>query len=245
MFSFFHFLKRSAKNNHAQENMKLWSMVGVTNPDDTQAAEKDGRKFTAICAQAQRQKATEIFGPYGKSWGLTPNDSKFTLITKDLILFQGVFFYTWGGHKYHFPIESSIAHSAVTKNGPKLDDECIKKVVTDAETKALSKLGFNADVFLGLFDDSRYVDDLRKEFAENGVNPTLENIKGIYQNKLVAARDLKELSKDDFDKLNKKISYVRTPAELAEIRLEMNRMIQQNRTFKPELSQLENDEVAA
>ncbi|MFQ5631094.1 MAG: hypothetical protein ACE5I1_20160, partial [bacterium] len=148
--------------------------------------------------------------------------------TKDLILFQGVFFYTWKGERYAFPIESSIAHSTVMKNGPRLDDECIKKVVTDAETKALSKLGFNADVFLGLFDDSRYVDDLRKEFSENGANPTLENVKSIYRNKLIAARNRKEITPAKCKELSNKISYVRTPAELAEVRLEMKRAIQES-----------------
>ena len=42
--------------------------------------------------------------------------------------------------------------------GSRVDDDCIKKVATDALTKGLSKLGFNADVFMGRFDDNKYVD---------------------------------------------------------------------------------------
>jgi hypothetical protein len=34
-------------------------------------------------------------------------------------------------------------------------------------TKGLSKLGFNADVFMGLFDDNKYVSSLRKEFSHS------------------------------------------------------------------------------
>ena len=41
--------------------------------------------------------------------------------------------------------------------GNRVDDDCIKKVATDALTKGLSKLGFNADVFMGRFDDNKYV----------------------------------------------------------------------------------------
>jgi hypothetical protein len=37
--------------------------------------------------------------------------------------------------------------------------------MTDALTKGLSQLGFNADVFLGLYDDNKYVEAVRREFA--------------------------------------------------------------------------------
>ena len=35
----------------------------------------------------------------------------------------------------------------------------IARAMTDATTKALSKLGYNADVFLGKFDDNKYVQE--------------------------------------------------------------------------------------
>jgi hypothetical protein len=50
--------------------------------------------------------------------------------------------------------------------GGKLDDECFKKVTTDALTKGLSKLGFNADVFMGQYDDNKYVAQMKKEFSK-------------------------------------------------------------------------------
>ena len=40
-----------------------------------------------------------------------------------------------------------------------------KKATTDALTKLLSRLGFNADVFLGLYDDNKYVEQVASEFA--------------------------------------------------------------------------------
>jgi hypothetical protein len=39
--------------------------------------------------------------------------------------------------------------------------------MTDGLTKALSHLGFSADVFLGRFDDNKYVADLKKEFGQD------------------------------------------------------------------------------
>lgn len=48
---------------------------------------------------------------------------------------------------------------------PRLDEDAFKKALTDALTKALSHLGFSADVFLGQFDDPDYV--AQQEAANN------------------------------------------------------------------------------
>jgi len=46
-----------------------------------------------------------------------------------------------------------------------VDADFAKKMETDALTKVLSKMGFNADVFMGRYDDNKYVQDMQKEFA--------------------------------------------------------------------------------
>jgi hypothetical protein len=51
------------------------------------------------------------------------------------------------------------------KNGFFTDEEAPKKSMTDAMSKCLSLIGFSADVHLGLYDDNKYVADLRKEFG--------------------------------------------------------------------------------
>ena len=43
-------------------------------------------------------------------------------------------------------------------------------VSTDALTKGLSKLGFNADIFLGKWDDNRYVSQRKEECSEKPVS---------------------------------------------------------------------------
>ena len=47
-----------------------------------------------------------------------------------------------------------------------VDADFAKKIETDALTKALSKIGFNADVFMGLYDDHKYVAMIQEEFKE-------------------------------------------------------------------------------
>ena len=54
--------------------------------------------------------------------------------------------------------------SGTRKNGtPFTDEDAPKKSVTDALVKALSMIGFAGDIFMGRYDDSKYVQELRDE----------------------------------------------------------------------------------
>lgn len=48
----------------------------------------------------------------------------------------------------------------------KVDDEAYKKIETNTVSKALAKLGFNADVFMGKFEDNNYVQELNYAYAD-------------------------------------------------------------------------------
>jgi len=50
-----------------------------------------------------------------------------------------------------------------------LDDEAPKKAFTDALTKAFSHLGLSADVFLGLFDNSKYIEKVKQDLGISNV----------------------------------------------------------------------------
>jgi len=124
----------------------------VTNPKYTKEV-NFGRKFTSINAQYQIMCATEQFGACGDGWGVY--EENFYMVTDGLLGYQATFW--WRGTDQQmktFSINSSIATH--NKSG-KLDDDCFKKVSTDALTKGLSKLGFSADIFLGDWDDNKYV----------------------------------------------------------------------------------------
>ena len=51
------------------KNMELWEQVCTTDPDITKKVNTRGG-FTAIDAQAQIKRATELWGPYGSEWGV-------------------------------------------------------------------------------------------------------------------------------------------------------------------------------
>lgn len=144
------------------EKMKLWNNVCKTDPSHTKKI-TFGRPITAIDAMHQVQCATEQFGPAGEGWGWSfaepiflPND---TVVIKCTL---------WHGKK-----ENSIeqfgqkALKVKVKGVMKDDEDALKKAGTDALTKCLSYLGFNADVFLGKFDDNKYVQQVQAEFTAN------------------------------------------------------------------------------
>ncbi|MBL4941153.1 MAG: hypothetical protein JKY81_05750 [Colwellia sp.] len=151
-------------------NLDLWDKVEKTDPKHTKSANVRGNKITAIAPQRQIKNATEQFGVYGIAWGFKSIKFDYALAeSTGIVVFHGVFYFPKG----EFPITSSIS---AYKDGARLkpDADFAKKVETDALTKGLSKLGFNADVFMGMYDDHKYVQMMQDEFKE--VDPDLELI---------------------------------------------------------------------
>ena len=117
-----------------------------------------------------------MFGPIGMGWGIM--DEKFDEVgmhtDTGLVLYRATFWYKLNDIQDSFPIHSSIKYAI----GGRLDDDFAKKVATDALTKGLSKLGFNADVFMGMFDDNKYVRSLTEttEVAKKNLSKTTNGI---------------------------------------------------------------------
>jgi hypothetical protein len=148
-----------AEMDKAREtNMRLWNAVCRTDPKHTKPVEF-GRKFTAIDAHYQIQEATRQFGPIGEGWGYQTGSIEVVdgLVIVPVALWHG------SRDKSFGPIYGS---TTLRDRKGNIDKDAPKKATTDALTKALSQLGFNADVFLGKFDDNKYVEEVRKEFDE-------------------------------------------------------------------------------
>lgn len=145
-------------NNKAIENLKLWNDVQRTDPSKTEEV-GFGRKFTSIDAYSQIMAATEQFGSYGTGWGFESIELTF-IEPFGMAVLKGMFFYKYEGNEAKFPVTNSIL---MKSEKGKLDDDFAKKMETDAITKALSRLGFNADVFMGKFNDQKYVAERERE----------------------------------------------------------------------------------
>lgn len=170
-------------------NLELWRKVEKTNPAYTKKANVKGNQITSIAPQFQIMNVTEQFGSYGKTWGFKDINLDYSLVSfVGLVVFKATFFYPNG----EFPIINSI--SLYMDNArTKVDDNFAKKVETDALTKAVSKLGFNADIFLGKFDDLRYLEDVKQEFGKADQERETERYKASVISKLEATTTLEKL----------------------------------------------------
>jgi len=141
------------------DNLEFWNSVCDTDPAHTKEVSHGAHKFTAINAQSQILRATSIWGPYGEAWKLHEMRLEYGKVAQ-LVVMHAVFTCPEGT----FPVMNAIKH---TSNKGVVDDDHLKKLATDTITKALSRLGFNADVFLGLWDDNKYVAEQEAKYAKD------------------------------------------------------------------------------
>ena len=160
-------------NNHPPTGPELWNLVKATNPKYTKTVNQRGG-YTAINATYQMQQATEVWGSYGSTWGVKDCNYEYLRDGEGKILeliLEAVFYYPGGS----FEISTDTRYAS--------GQDCRKKVLTDLTTKALSKLGFSADVFMGLYDDNKYLNQVREMFKKVE-NPATVKGAGIKRKKM-------------------------------------------------------------
>lgn len=145
------------------DTMNLWNAVAKTNPANTKHVSQRGG-FTSINATSQIMEATRQFGPLGIGWGYVAGDPIFheTLIFVPVTLWHGDRANSFG---------PMLGCEEWKDSKGRIDSDAGKKATTDGLTKLLSQLGFNADVFLGLYDDNKYVEQMKREFAAEKPDP--------------------------------------------------------------------------
>lgn len=159
------------------DNMSVWASVEKTDPKYTkQFSRGGGFKGTATNATYLARKATERFGPCGTGWGITvlseevfqgaPHVIDGQVVAHDMIhKVHARLWYVLDGKRGEVEQFGQTQIVGRNKNGFYTDEEAPKKSLTDAMSKCLSLLGFSADIHLGLYDDNKYVAELRREFA--------------------------------------------------------------------------------
>lgn len=152
------------------EPIDFWKSVEKTNTQYTKTASISGQTRTSVDAQYKKRMITEKFGMYGLGWGVIADSEKYERVHYEnqtcILNYTAKAFYVWDGNRGELPIAAQIKESFVTKNGSgylKIDDEAVKKVRTDALTKAFTDLGFCSDIHMGKFDDQDYVRGLQAE----------------------------------------------------------------------------------
>lgn len=175
--------QQAATDAQAQgtSNIALWEIVQATDPKYTKDfTRRDGFSGTAINATYQAKKATEAFGPMGLGWGVKILDERYIegahmgwnaqgsdLGPEKIHVVRVELWYRWHGERGAIEHFGQTKFVGCTANGVFTDEEAPKKSVTEATSKCLSLLGFGADVYMGLYDDSKYVSAVKERFAES------------------------------------------------------------------------------
>ncbi|PNG11908.1 hypothetical protein [Stutzerimonas stutzeri] len=242
----------------SNQNMRIWSAVDKTDTRFTKDAKVGGQQITSLNGTAMIMKATEIFGPVGIGFGWKVAEERFD---KGAEIFSGegdkrvslgfelnhtvkiLFWFIQDGQRGEIEQYGCTPYLYKSKYGCTTDGEAPKKSLTDAIKKALSMLGFNADVFLGMFEDHDYKAEREAEAAleqaenkeEEAERQRLERLDWLKAalETMAGAATLNELNKLH-------ASYVRSASR----RDEKNFVTRLARAFEERKAQLEQKEEA-
>lgn len=148
------------------DNLAIWNALGKTDPAATKPFKRGGGfSGTAVKPMWIVKRLTEQFGPAGVGWGVNKPEFQVVEAAGDVLVYCTVS--AWHGAKDN--VLWGVGGDKVAgknKNGPFSDDEAFKKAFTDAINNAFKSIGVAADIHMGLFDDDKYVSQMRTEFTE-------------------------------------------------------------------------------
>ena len=109
---------------------------------------------------------TKIFGPVGEGFGWDVVSEAWQPVGNETIHWCRIKF--WHTDRNNTFDSYGQTRAAYTTAGGKalVDEDAPKKSLTDAVIKAASHVGIAANIFLGRWDDQKYVDQLQEEFDQ-------------------------------------------------------------------------------
>ena len=148
------------------EKTALWDKLRKTDPKHTKDFTRGGGfRGTAIKPMFSYRRMTEEFGPCGQGWGIGEPSFQVVIAGEETLVYCTVSIWYEKREQTVFGVGGDKV-AGKNKYGVQTDDEAFKKAFTDAVTNALKLIGVGADVHMGMFDDSKYVNTLKTEFAE-------------------------------------------------------------------------------
>lgn len=150
-------------------NVRHWINLCKTDPNHTKKFTRAGGFSGTDISPAYRiQRLTEEFGPCGEGWGHVIHSRwRETFPGKNgatECVFAEVSLW-WKNEKGERCETGPQIGGTIADRTP---DEAYKMAVTDAIGKCALFLGVAADVYLGWYDDAKYIRQLQEEFQGNG-----------------------------------------------------------------------------
>jgi hypothetical protein len=151
-------------------NTELWDRVKTTDPRAVKPITGKTYKGNSPKPYWLIQRATEEFGPVGIGWGVEVKSERFERMGEFDVLHVAVVsvWYVVDGKRSQTFDQMGGTKAAYMSAANKLivDEDAGKKSVTDGMVKCLSMLGFAGDIFSGMWDDSKYVEQAGQHYAE-------------------------------------------------------------------------------
>lgn len=138
------------------ENLSIWNRVSKSDDKYLKKVSIGARSFTSIDPQYQIRSATEEFGPVGLGWNYSVEYKYIAHGDVTMCVAEVTVGYSLHGEYHDYgPVAGcrTFIHMNHPKRGTVINEDAPKMALTDGLTKALSHLGFNADVFLGEHDN--------------------------------------------------------------------------------------------
>ncbi len=164
----------------SNQNMAIWDKVSKTDTSATKTSNQGGRQQTSIDGYWMIKKATEVFGMVGIGWGwdvieerwddgamipIKQDDGTTRLEQSKTHTIKIKLWFVQDGKRGEVTQYGHTQAIYKSKWGVSDDGEAPKKSLMDAIKKSLSMLGFCSDIFMGMFDDREYVEQLQAEQA--------------------------------------------------------------------------------
>jgi hypothetical protein len=146
-------------------HLDLWNRFADIDPAFTKPITGKDYRGTSPNPHYVIQCLTEMFGRLGVGFGWEVEQDEFTLIGEEVLHWCRIRF--WHTDRSNgFSAYGQTKALMKTKNGLRLDEDAPKKSLTDAITKAASQIGIAANIFLGRWDDSKYVAEVNAEYRQ-------------------------------------------------------------------------------
>lgn len=173
--------KEPVKTVNVPKGTDLWDKLKETPPKYTKNFNTGTFSGTDISPQYRWQRLTEVFGPCGIGWGVDSHEETIHNLQATGEMMINVKVICWyrldgTGQAITPPGFGQEYIIRSTSKGLKSDSDAAKKAMTDAIGNAFKYVGLGADVYLGLYDDSKYVNNLKEKYSDQPpkVNLTLE-----------------------------------------------------------------------
>ena len=149
-----------------KNNLRHWDRFADIDPKYTKAITGKAYRGTSPNPQYVIKCLTDMFGPVGIGFGWRVVAESFESLGGETLHWCRIeFWHSDRANTYESYGQTKAAYTA--KDGRVVvDEDAPKKSLTDAIIKAASHIGIAANIFLGRWDDNKYVAEVAKEYEK-------------------------------------------------------------------------------